>query len=426
MRAKGLEVERKTLTREDNVRKVNQAISDGAGTRKEISEVSGLCYQTVSKIIRSEGLEGVGKSGVGRRELGDEDLDNVVRALMNGHKNINDITESSGLKYGRVNYLIKKYDIFNVKGERKPRRESKRIREHMRDFRRDVRKYAMRGYSLEVIGKKTGRGKERVRQVINAEKIYEGWRYARKQFKGGKDTRRINERVKNKIVRDVADSILLNAHINGGFSEWAVEQARKYFIVHPQTIAPFGEFARVFENYKAAEEEGKRLSLEELSDGTGFLGVNVGRILSDVDLKPMFGTLDRHSTPKWKKEAVDRSAFQVDMSAPDIGHFVGLPGYVVSERLKKIGKRPWVKNHIAFFGSGKYLKYRMASQIYEAKDLGFSVGETVELLDVTKEMVEYAESHKKKIASEIRDALEVLYPDKKIRKPYVDFNNNNL
>ncbi|MEK6940231.1 MAG: hypothetical protein AABX31_05895, partial [Nanoarchaeota archaeon] len=84
------------------------------------------------------------------------------------------------------------------------------------------------------------------------------------------------------------------------------------------------------------------------------------------------------------------------------------------------GKRIGIPKTIRRFGFGKgtSLTYRLASQIYEAADLGFNSTEVTELLDTTPRVVEYALTERKTLESKIINALQVLYPEENIYKPY--------
>ena len=105
-------------------------------------------------------------------------------------------------------------------------------------------------------------------------------------------------------------------------------------------------------------------------------------------------------------------------------YFLGLNDWVVNQNMTLYGlknKRPKVQHAIKSFGMGRnhnILTYRLASQIYEACDLGFTLEETCELLDTTPQIVDYAIKHDKKIEADIVKALRILYKDKRVNRPY--------
>ena len=70
------------------------------------------------------------------------------------------------------------------------------------------------------------------------------------------------------------------------------------------------------------------------------------------------------------------------------------------------------------------LNYRTASQIYEARDAGFSIEETLELLEKDERVYGYALEHELEISEHIINNLRIMFPDKKITKPYITFSFN--
>ena len=70
------------------------------------------------------------------------------------------------------------------------------------------------------------------------------------------------------------------------------------------------------------------------------------------------------------------------------------------------------------FGKDKST-YRTASQVYEAQDAGFTLEETIKLLEKRKEAIGYCLAHRKEIEPKIRAILKQIYPTKKITKPYL-------
>ena len=133
----------------------------------------------------------------------------------------------------------------------------------------------------------------------------------------------------------------------------------------------------------------------------------------------MHRTFDRHPTPQNKKEALKR-AIDLEMSAGDIGHFVGVERYVAQQNMKRYGRKPCVRHRpIKYFGLSQFVNYTLASQVYEAKDLGFTREEIVELLNLDGGVVDYALRNRRKIGRKIKDALKILYPERKSNKPYL-------
>ena len=134
----------------------------------------------------------------------------------------------------------------------------------------------------------------------------------------------------------------------------------------------------------------------------------------------MHRTFDRHPTPQNKKEALKR-AIDLEMSAGDIGHFVGVAWHVAQQNMERYGrKRDFACRPIKRLFRGSALTYRASSQIYEAKDLDFTRDEIAELLGLDNKIVDYALRNRRKIGGKIKDALKILYPERKSNKPYLE------
>ena len=117
-----------------------------------------------------------------------------------------------------------------------------------------------------------------------------------------------------------------------------------------------------------------------------------------------------------------KRGLKTNFTGVDIAYFLGLPGYLPGMRYNNM-KKHHKGNIIAYFssiddGTRKALTYKLASQIYEARDCRFNQDETAKLLDTTKEIIDYTLKHKKEISPKIVKGLQRIY-DKTVRKPYV-------
>ncbi len=65
------------------------------------------------------------------------------------------------------------------------------------------------------------------------------------------------------------------------------------------------------------------------------------------------------------------------------------------------------------------LTYRIASQVYEAKDLGFNLIEISQLTDRSINVVNELIQRRLEIEPRIIHALKVLHPDREINNPYL-------
>jgi hypothetical protein len=81
---------------------------------------------------------------------------------------------------------------------------------------------------------------------------------------------------------------------------------------------------------------------------------------------------------------------------------------------------------LAYFGNDNFglrLTYKIAAQIYEALDAGFTSSEIIELLGTRKKYVEKCIAKRPKFEPKIISALKALYPAQKFDKPYLTSHN---
>lgn len=185
-------------------------------------------------------------------------------------------------------------------------------------------------------------------------------------------------------------------------------------------IQKFGKFLRL---YKDAEDSGTKPSMEELAAQSG-IGLVSYRVLKIFGLETPYGRVRRfHRIPPEKKQAIER-AYYTDMPLSDIAFFLGLAQFNVQHNMQRIfgdtGTRKQYIEQFTVSDSGGYFSYRHASQIYEAQGLGFNEGEIAYLFDIKPRAVQYAMQHRQKIGQGIITALDVLYPDVKHEKPYLN------
>ena len=185
--------------------------------------------------------------------------------------------------------------------------------------------------------------------------------------------------------------------------------------------------------YEEAALAGEKLSLEELAEKVKITNLTfLGKLLKEMDLEPMYGARNKiQNLTETQIETINR-AYHTPFYAQDIGYFVNILSPTIHQRWKRIGantskkegKRHFIKN----FGFGKnnnYLTYRKASRIYQDIDenkkysLGFSLEEIAVLNDTTQEAVKYAVNKRKEIEPDIKEVLKILYPGKRIERPYI-------
>ncbi|PIN90596.1 hypothetical protein COU57_03165 [Candidatus Pacearchaeota archaeon CG10_big_fil_rev_8_21_14_0_10_32_14] len=185
----------------------------------------------------------------------------------------------------------------------------------------------------------------------------------------------------------------------------------------PSNSYSLDELTNIYLSYKDAEDSGKGKSLEEIGGETRFYPSSVSKILGFAKKEPMYGSRFRKSPiDKNMKETIKRG-INLPLSMNDIAYFLGLPFHVVRTNASRMElKRPEQNTFVKCFkfkerrGIEYILTYRLASQIYEAEDIGFKTGEISELFNVTDEVVDYADKHKTEIEPVILESLRTLYP----------------
>ena len=183
----------------------------------------------------------------------------------------------------------------------------------------------------------------------------------------------------------------------------------------------------LFLDYYNSMADGKKKSLDNFVKDHGFSWRSeVGRIFKKVELKAQVKPprKRRVKTSNYKKEVMGRS-FEVRMSNRDIAHFLSVPRYIVSEYFRRESNEGMAR--ISYespysldgrLGSG-LLTCASFSQIFDAKDAGFSDEDILKSFD--RRVYDYAVSNRKDISGSIMDSLRVMFPDKDVRNPYVDF-----
>ncbi len=425
---------------------IEWAVELGATSLKDIAGLINISMTELSQILAG--------SEINYKELKIEKARKDIRhAIELGTENLEEIAEMTGLSCPTIRKYSAGDDTIKLP---KPNYECLRLPE--KEERKRIR-LIKRGLSSGEIGRRCGEKNSRVsrqgvKRFINNRGLYDEWRESREHYKN-KTSWKLKEkederRKAGKRLYHVLEAIIEQKLEKTGPEErLAFEKTGEYISSkeHPKIsttkrkghkISDSEDFFinrlfNFFKRYYKAESEGKKASINELCDELLMVSF-AGKILKTVGLEPPNGKRERKKVPEEKKEAIKRAALKSELPYADIAYLIRLPRHVVTQNsqryLKKIGKeRPKIKPWIKAFGiPGKEgvrisLTYSMAGQIYEARDLGFTKQETMELLDISNERVlEHAmKFRKKEIAPKIISALRILYPEKNITKPYVDF-----
>ena len=267
------------------------------------------------------------------------------------------------------------------------------------------------GETLKVIHKAIGISIEAIRIYIGRTSQYDRWKGKSKERKRLRRLK-IPER---RLISVLKYRVLELAKEEGYAYEKAFEVIYSRKTTPPY---PYSKYITLFQTLKDAKDRGIKLSLEELAEASGLKwGETVREILKSGDEEAMYGTHDRNITPPEKRDAIIRG-FNLKMPKSDIAYFVDVPIHVVKEYLNRAGTRPIAKPFIVRRQS-KSLTYRLASQIYEARDLDFRVHEIAQLFDTTEHIVNYALDNRQIHQKTIIDALRILHANDNINKPYL-------
>lgn len=267
------------------------------------------------------------------------------------------------------------------------------------------------GETLEVIRKAVGITKEGARRYIGRTSQYDRWR---EKSKERKSLRRL--KIPELGLISVLKSRVLELAKKEGY---AYEKAFEVIYSRKTTPPyPYSVYITLFQTVKDAEDRGVKLSLDELAEASGLKwGMTIREILKSGGKGAMYRTFDRNLTPPEKKDAIKRG-FYLKMQKSDIAYFVDVPIHVVKWYLNQVGTKPIAKPFIVSIQQ-KRLTYRLASQIYEARDLDFRVHEIAQLFDTTEHIVNYALDNRQIHQKTIIDALRILHANNNINKPYL-------
>ncbi len=194
-----------------------------------------------------------------------------------------------------------------------------------------------------------------------------------------------------------------------------------YSVQRKETNISLNRLEGFFEDYFAAQEGNVKKSLKELGEKHSITLTTASHILSKVGLEPLYGSLDRKVTPKYKKAALKR-ATALEMSTVDVAYFLNVETYNAYNNMRIYGKAKRTSVILAQFVNGKdkeYLFYKHASQVYEAQECGFTPEETQQLVDISSKAYNFIMQNRTTIEPVIINALRTMYATPMHSLPYV-------
>lgn len=279
------------------------------------------------------------------------------------------------------------------------------------------------GSSLSEIGDLLGKTREWARLYINASGQYQIWK-AKRLEKPTKQKQKWEEyRTRKQILSVLKEQTIKRAEEESWALGKAVQYILSYKIINRNInknikLYTLEDVLPIFKQYEQAINTGRKVSLEELKNGLRMQPVSVGRILSRVGLEPLYIQREHKITTSEQKAMIQR-AYSLPLTASDIAYFIGVRDNIVRMTYNNAGARERGKPLLfGSFKNSKVVTYRLASQVYEAQDLGFKSKEISQLLDIDKSLLEKIISNKKEYEPKIIGALRIIYADKNFKYPF--------
>ena len=395
------------------------AIRAAAATATSVEEIAtavGLSERSVRIYSSSAGIPLPRKKArmeerIQRQYRRDEDSVTLLRQVLEkGEKSLEQICRRANLSSTSVMDICRKYSVL-LPTDLIPWRQRPEI---------DV--LIDQGLTLKETGDRVGLTRERIRQYINNSGQYTDWKSRRQSPKlEQKKQEQLLEFERQRFLSLLAPRRIDQLAEQQG---WTYQKAVQFLRSRRDTKHSFKFLIMLFAGYQYAQERGVKLSLEEFGEDVGSNSSEVGRIFKAVGLEPLYGGSNRPTKEVLSniKQKLQR-AFPLPMPLSDIAYFCNLRARNVSvyfaRRKLKRQRHPIIMSF--GFSSPERLTYRLASQIYEAQDLGFPLEETAELYDTTPRVVAYAQDNRmegKCLEIEIIRALGIIYPEEKIITPY--------
>jgi len=299
-----------------------------------------------------------------------------------------------------------------------PKEETYRVMKGlMRDENEDisnVARYVVRGLTLEEIGQKFGETRESARQKIEALGLHDFWQDRRERkplvSKHLQEARKLILGVLEKRIEILLEGM-----------PWAERKAYEYNLNSQLGFSdraiPHERLMKLFSTYRSIKEDGEIIPLKDIYTSLGYYHPeHIRYIFRRMGLAPLHAKR-HHKLSKDKIKALEKAVNLGYLSNRDIVYFARLSGSPIYNRFKRKNRNRAIK----FFSHGRKLRHMLASQIYQAADLGFSAEEAVVVCDTKSEVVSYALEHRREIEPRIVRGIQAIYPDVPVSKPYIDF-----
>ncbi|MGK0232222.1 MAG: transcriptional regulator with XRE-family HTH domain [Patescibacteria group bacterium] len=397
--------------REKRIQELKQLQEQGL-TLEQISTKTGLGKETLYKY-------GVNN---GKTKPRKERMQEIIREIENGTSSLDKLAEKIRLKPLTIikDYKTKlKEDGYTLPPLEKPLAQYLTSKN---DPKRN--RFIKRGLSLEHIAQKVGVTRERVRQYIVGKDVHKEWRTSRGHYKNQTHYTQKKEE-KEKIVGSILEEIIQRKKAQFSPEEqFAYEGAE---IIEKGKISTrtytYDQVYSLLLDYHQTRERRENKSLTQLGTDHGIFFVTISKILQRLNL-PTLGQSKPHKkqqllTPEEKQRI--ENAKVLPYTATDLAYFIKVPVHTVRTKLQNQETRN-PKDIVTYLPKSR-TNYRTASQVYESQAAGFTPTETQELLDINPKTYKYITENKDWIQKDINQTLQIIYPEKEITKPWINFKN---
>jgi len=294
------------------------------------------------------------------------------------------------------------------------------------DYNLEIGNGVRAGLSMSEIAKETGVSKQAVHQYLSSSLLIMEYKRIQDKKKGdsisglrksrGSLVTLLNLRKRELELEEFAQE---NDVDKTSFAYRKLSEIRRG---HPKVKAySLNQLYNVFFKYWEGLDGESKPSYQEMADFAGLkYHSDVQKILGFVGLKT-FNKKYCNRLSVTQKEAI-RRGLKLQISYEDIAYIVGCN----SKNFFSLKNPDIVNRRISFYaytfsdGSGEKLSYRVASQIYEAKDADFSDDDTLELIDgCSQRKIDYAVENRGEIEGFIINCLRHMFPLRNIDKGYL-------
>lgn len=400
------------------IREIKGAVQKGINSFSGIHKKAGISIPAIEKYAPEAGVELIPKR---KYSSVNDILEKLRGASIDGVNTVTDLSSKTGLAYETIKKYAPLLDIELKSGRRMARANRKKYVQKDRLIRM--------GLSIGVIADKLGTTRENIRQYILRTGQYEKWSKSRVYYKNAKRIRREENRENSsELIGGLMGSV-----IERKLDEIPKDERRPYELAVKTALNhraySYESLLSLFKAYFGAKDRGESISISGLERASGIFFIVVGRLLHEANLSTLIRPNMRiRKILSLEQETSIKNATKLPLSATDVAYFLKINSpFSVSSRFKMMGHS--VKLDKAKLGSVKldyhkipfYLTYRKASEIYEAKDARFSITEIAELTDRNVDFVKDVLSRREKYQPKIMRVLRMLYPDREIKKPYINW-----